>query len=88
VESIDIEQVNLQANHQLLNIISSESNGKMVYPDQLDDLEKLLAESDAAKPVAFSSVKYFDLINLSFIFAVICLLLTAEWFLRRFWGNY
>ncbi|GHV33978.1 hypothetical protein FACS1894178_0590 [Bacteroidia bacterium] len=88
VESIDIEQVNLQANHQLLNMISSESNGKMLYPDQLNDLEKRLVESDAAKPVALSSVKYFDLINLPFIFAVICLLLVVEWFLRRFWGNY
>jgi hypothetical protein len=88
VESVDIEQINLQANHQLLNIISSESNGKMLYPNQLDDLEKWLAESDAAKPVAFTSVEYFDLINLPFIFTLIGLLFATEWFLRRFWGNY
>jgi hypothetical protein len=88
VEQVNTELINLQANHQVLNTVSAESKGEFYLPENYNNLIDKLLNSEHAKAVAFSSINYFELINIKFFFALIILLLTAEWFLRRFWGQY
>ena len=72
-----------RANHQLLFALSQQSNGKMIFPDQLQDLPKLIKANENIKTVSFENRKYEEPINLKLIFFLILALLSVEWFTRK-----
>jgi hypothetical protein len=76
------------ANHQLLAGISSAYHGKMYYPAQMEELTQDILRNETIKPVSYAHQRLQDLINLKWIFSVLLLLLTAEWFLRKQEGGY
>lgn len=71
------------ANHQLLGHLAAETNGQIYFPDQLDQLQKQLLDKTQLKTLSYEDRKYEELINLKWLFALILLLLSAEWFLRK-----
>ena len=71
------------ANHQLLFVMAQQSGGKMIYPDQLQDLPKLIKANENVKTISYEGRKYEELINLKWIFFLIIGLLTVEWFSRK-----
>ena len=71
------------ANHQLLFVMAQQSGGKMIYPDQLQDLPKLIKANENVKTISYEDRKYEELINLKWIFFLIIGLLTVEWFSRK-----
>ena len=71
------------ANHQLLYSISKQSGGKMIYPDELGQLPKLIKENENVKTLSFENRRYDELINFKMIFFLILALLSLEWFLRK-----
>ncbi len=83
VSALIVEYQQTTANHQLLNTMSQQTNGKMVMPFNLlsiaDDLEK----NELIKTISYEDRKYEELINFKWIFALILLLLSMEWFLRK-----
>ena len=88
VSKINIESVNLVANHKLLYQMANESGGKMFYPNQLKDLLKDLKSNNKIVTVSHSSTSLIDLINLKWLFFVIVFFISTEWFLRKFFGSY
>ncbi|NTV83451.1 MAG: hypothetical protein HGA23_04000 [Bacteroidales bacterium] len=88
VSAIDLEALNIVADHQLLYQLAEGSGGKMFYPANLDQLaDDILAREDI-RPVTYTRKKYEDLLNNGWILAVIIGLLTMEWFLRKRAGSY
>ncbi len=85
---INIEYQDLTANHQLMSQLSMQSNGKMYYPDQMNELLEELKNSDSIKPVSHSITDLVDLIELKWIFFLLVFFLTVEWFVRKFYGAY
>jgi hypothetical protein len=83
VNAIIAEYQQTTANHQLLNTMAQQTQGKMYMPAQLlnivDDLEK----SGQVKTISYEDRRYEELINLKWIFALILVLLTVEWFFRK-----
>lgn len=83
INTLITEYQQTRANHQLLYAMAHQSNGKMYQPTELlriaDDLEK----SDQLKTITYEDRKYEELINFKWIFIVIILLLSVEWFLRK-----
>ncbi|RYG29390.1 MAG: hypothetical protein EOO01_38285 [Chitinophagaceae bacterium] len=71
------------ANHQLLNAISQQTNGKLYTPADLLQIEADLEKSDSLKTLSYEDRKYEDLINIKWLFFLLLLLLTGEWFLRK-----
>lgn len=71
------------ANHQLMNTISVQSGGEMIYADQISKLPELLKSNQNVKTVSFEDRKYEDPVNFSIIFFLIVGLLSLEWFLRK-----
>lgn len=71
------------ANHHLLYQLSSQTNGKMYYPDQLSAIKAALLKNEHLKTLSYEDRRYEELINLKWLFAVILLLLSAEWFFRK-----
>ncbi|MHB1179256.1 MAG: hypothetical protein ACYCZO_13095 [Daejeonella sp.] len=72
-----------RANHQLLFSLSQQSGGKMIFPDQLQELPKLIKANENVKTVSYEDRKYEEPINLKLIFFLILALLTVEWFTRK-----
>lgn len=88
IKAIQLELYESTADHALLNALSQQSDGKMIYPNTMDSIPNYLAAESGLKPVVYQSVKNSPAINLKGIFFFVLLLLSAEWFFRRYFGAY
>lgn len=71
------------ANHQLLYSLSSQTNGKMYAPAQLSAIKDELHQNGQVKTLSYEDRKYEELVNFKWLFVLILLLLSTEWFLRK-----
>ncbi len=88
VAPLNIEDIRTVANHQLLFQLASNTGGKMFYPNQLDELLDEIKNRENIKPVLHAQNKYEELINLRWIFFLLLILLSVEWFIRKYSGSY
>lgn len=84
VEALHLEQQNLVANHSLLNTVSNITGGQMFYPNGLSSLHSHLS---TLKPIIYSHTRFSEFLALPWVLALLLLLLTAEWFLRKYNGS-
>jgi hypothetical protein len=83
VNNIVAEYQQTIANHRLLNTIANQSNGKMYMPADLLKIAKDIQSNEEIKTISYEDRKYEELINFKWIFVLIMLLLTLEWFFRK-----
>ncbi|MEZ2336606.1 hypothetical protein AB6735_13280 [Mucilaginibacter sp. RCC_168] len=83
VKPLNLETRQSAANHQLLNTIAKQSGGQMLYPNQLNQLADLIRKNDNIKTVVYEDKHYSDVIDVKWVFVLILLLLSGEWFLRK-----
>jgi hypothetical protein len=88
VSALNIEGIQTTANHQLLYQLAENTGGKMFFPHQLDQLAQEIENRNDIKPVLYSQYRYEDLISLRWIFFLLLLLLSVEWFVRKYSGSY
>lgn len=88
VLKIDLEGQETKANHDLLNQMATSSGGNMYYLGNLNNLTKEILERDDLKPTKYEQVILQPLINISWLLALILLLLSIEWFVRKYFGSY
>ena len=88
VESVQLEQFDLTARHGLLRGLSEKYNGTMLYPSEISSLKDMLLNNENIKPIMYQSNSTKAIIHLKWLFFLILTLLAAEWFLRRYFGNY
>ena len=87
IKEIVSEKINTVANHQLLYQIAKQSGGKLFYKNQLEQLQKEILSSESIKSITYSHKQLTNLVNLKWIFGIILLLLSTEWFLRKHNGK-
>ncbi|MFC1733883.1 hypothetical protein ACFL6I_26580 [candidate division KSB1 bacterium] len=88
VSELNIETVNIIANHQLLYQLAVDHYGEMYYPEELDQLLGSLNARDDIKSVSYTQKRYLELINIFWVLILILSLLTIEWFIRKRSGAY
>jgi len=88
VSQLNLETENLIANHQLLNQIAIQNNGKMYYESELDKLAEAILQNNTISPVMYTTNKLIDFVSFKWLFFIILLLLATEWILRKYWGTY
>ena len=88
VNPILLEQNNTVSNHQLLQNLATKSNGKMIAPIDLEQLEQLIANNSDITSVIYEEEDLKELIHLKWIFFMLLTLLTLEWVLRKRNGAY
>lgn len=88
VSALQVEQNETVADHRLLYNLSAKNGGELFYPANLKELSKKLMDRDDIKTVSYSHYKLQDLVTLKIVFALLLLLLTLEWFLRKRSGTY
>ncbi len=64
------------------------SGGKMIFKGQWEQLAQSINERDDLRPIMYSQKEFYVLINLKAVFALLLLLLAAEWFLRKWKSSY
>jgi len=88
VSAVFMEDLDMRANYKVLKQISAKTNGKFYT---LSDIDALITDLESRKdivPVKYETLRYKDLIDFLILFIVIAVLLTLEWFLRRYNGAY
>lgn len=88
VREVKIEFLNSVANHRILQTMAENSGGKFFYANQFDELRKHIAERDDMVTVVYQEKEFDDLIDYKWLFALIVLLFSVEWFVRKFQGAY
>lgn len=86
VKKLQLEQMNLVANHGLLFKISELSNGKLFYRNEIDLLTEELNKSSKNQKLIHSKEKLTSLINIPLILLSLLLLISTEWFVRKYNG--
>jgi hypothetical protein len=88
VVPINVEQIDYQANHRMLYQITYETKGRFFNDKEADMLIQSIAENNVIKTTNYFQTILNELINLRWIFLILLILLSTEWFLRKFWGIY
>lgn len=86
VTSVNLEAVNLRADHNLLYRIAESHRGKLLHPDELDKLPELLKQNQEIHSITYDQKIFSELINSFWVFLLILCLLTCEWALRKYSG--
>ncbi|HKJ78994.1 MAG TPA: hypothetical protein VKA10_05640, partial [Prolixibacteraceae bacterium] len=88
VVQVNIENIVTQANHRMLYQLAINSGGKFFLPGSVDEMINGIKESNELKPVNYFQESVNEILNLRWWFFVLLVLLSVEWFLRKFWGIY
>jgi hypothetical protein len=81
------ELQNLTADFDLLRKLSASTGGKFYNTSETDKLRADLSKKEATS-VIHSEEKFDNLLNLKWVFFILLALVSAEWFLRKFYGGY
>ena len=85
---VTLENVITRANHNLLFQLANQSGGNFYLPVSVDQLISDLRNNKQLKPTSYFQEIVYELLNLRWLFFVFLILLSVEWFLRKFWGIY
>jgi hypothetical protein len=88
VSPLQVELTTTIADHQLLYNLAKKHDGEMVYPNDLEKLVTQLKNRNDIKSISYTEKKLMDVINLKWIFFLVLLLLSFEWFMRKRNGAY
>ena len=88
VSPLRIEMANSTADHQVLFNLAKRHNGEMFPATDFDRLYSILNAREDIKPVIYNPKKLIDIINLWWIFGLLLLFLSLEWFMRKRHGAY
>lgn len=86
VKKNQLEKMNLVANHAMLFKISELSNGKLFYVNEIDLLAEELNKSSKNQKLIHSKEILTSLINIPLILLILLLLISTEWFVRKYNG--
>lgn len=87
VKKLQLEELTSVADHQILKDLSFKTKGQYFEKDQIKDLFQTLNALKTQGKVRLTET-YSDLINLKWLFITLLLLVSLEWFLRKYHGGY
>lgn len=88
IQQIQLEKYATTANHNALQLVSKEYGGKVIYPNQINQLAEMIISKNSLKPILYQTVQNKPLINLRWILGLLIVLLAVEWFFRKYFGGY
>lgn len=87
VSSLNLEEIDLKANHNLLFNLSNQSSGKFYTKDNMKEIVKDIKANKEILPVIYTDTKRTRLIDLWWYMGIIILLLSTEYFLRKYFNG-
>ncbi len=87
VRDVTLESLQTRANHQLLNTLSASSGAAMYGPQDMLKIVEDLRKNENITAVLHETFTTQPLIDEKWLFIIILLLLSIEWFIRKYYGN-
>lgn len=87
VTELQLESLNLTADFDLLRNLSEKSGGRFYRFNELEQLQEDLQQREM-KSTVYAEEDYLPVIRLEWLFFVLLLLVSAEWFIRKYNGSY
>jgi hypothetical protein len=87
VTPLQVESQNLTADFQLLRTLASNTGGNFYTDQNLNELESSL-KNQKAPAVVHSDETFHPLIDLKSLFIALMILISTEWFFRKYLGSY
>ncbi len=87
VEAVNLESLNLTADHDLMRELAYSSGGSFITYNTLDQLDKSIEELNP-RTIIRSNESFFPWIRNVWVLILIATLFSVEWFLRKFYGAY
>ena len=88
VQQLNNESKKLNANHRVLNQLAIEHGGKMYFPKEIDSLIIDINNLESMNSKIHYEDKFTGINSIIYILIGIVLLLSIEWFVRKYFGNY
>lgn len=88
IKDLALEKQATKANHQLLQQIADNKNGKFEMLSDFQTVIDDIAQRDDIVPVAYESSSYKKLIDYFWLLIAIVFVFTTEWIMRRYLGAY
>lgn len=88
VSEIRLESINRMADHQLLRTLSSITKGQFYSENSFSEIAQVFLNNPPLKPTIYNYSSFDEAIHLKWILALLVLLLTIEWFIRKWGGAY
>jgi len=88
VTPVNFENIVTRANYNVLYQLAAQSGGKFYLPSETEQLLKDIENSNRLKPGSYFQEMIHELLSLKWLFFIVLLLLSMEWFLRKYWGIY
>jgi hypothetical protein len=88
VEDLLLEDLDNQANHQVLRQMANQTNGKFYTLENSNTMYGDLNERKDLVNVSYAESVFIDLIDWKILFLLLLLALVTEWSLRRYFGGY
>jgi len=85
---VNLENVVTRANHNMLFQLAKQSGGNFYPANSIDKLISEIKNNKQLKSTSYFQEMVHELLNLRWIFFIFLLLLSVEWFLRKYWGIY
>ncbi|TMM57431.1 VWA domain-containing protein [Maribacter algarum] len=82
----DVEKQFLSTNYKKLRQLASTTNGKLYFPNNMDDLVQSLLNDSRFVPTQKATKNIVSLIDFRVLLAIIIAALAAEWFIRKYNG--
>jgi hypothetical protein len=86
VLDFEIEQQNLNGNIKGLRLLAQNNSGTVFFPNQISDLVKKINKSSDFKTIQKEIIQKKPLIDWKVLLGFIALLLSIEWFIRKYKG--
>jgi hypothetical protein len=88
VKEVKIEYLNSVANHRILKNLAANSGGSFHLPSQLKALAQEIKTREDMVTVVYQEKQFDDLIDYKWLFFLVVILFSVEWFVRKFQGAY
>lgn len=88
VSPLQLETTRTRADYELMTQLAAKHKGKVYDLKSMSNAANDILKIDNLKPIIFDSYVTENAINLKWVFAIVVLLLSAEWFYRKYAGNY
>jgi hypothetical protein len=88
VAPINLESMNIVADHNLLYRLSAAHGGELYYPQNMEKMVEKINSREDIRPVIYTQKRFSDLTGNLVAFLIILTLLSAEWFIRKRNGRY
>lgn len=87
VKNLQIESTRLRADFNLLKDLANNSGGKFYISNEIDKMEQELLNENPKNKI-YTTEDYLAIINMKWGFFILILLVSIEWFLRKYYGSY